>query len=184
MPVVNRAAWMIVLFDQPWPPAPGFAQSPPALTISPDQATMVVGETHTFRATGRDGGMRHNVRWGISPEQSVSLTVNGDEVMVEARNVSSSVLLTAYAEGDPAKATVDIRSSQTLPAGARFGRSPRCRGARAKRCLRRCPAQPIPTSTGRKSARGATLSARLPPTEACCGAGNVPAPVGLFRVSP
>jgi len=94
-----------------------FAQDPLALTISPGKATMLVGEMHTFRAVGKDGRMRHNVRWGLSPEQAASLTVNGDEATVEAKEVSSSVLLTAYAEGDSATAAVEIRSGDTLPIG-------------------------------------------------------------------
>jgi hypothetical protein len=118
MSVLNRAAFTLVLLSSV-AAAPAFAQDPPALTISPDQATLLVGETHTFRAVGRDGRMRHNVRWGISPEQAASLTVDGEEAIVEAKQLSSSVLVTAYSEGDSGNATVEIRSGETLATGTR-----------------------------------------------------------------
>ena len=38
------------------------AQNPESLSISPGKATMLVGETRTFRAVGKDGRIRHNVR--------------------------------------------------------------------------------------------------------------------------
>lgn len=96
-----------------------FAQDPPALAVSPGKATMLVGETHTFRAVGKDGRMRHNVRWNVSPEQAASITIDGDEVTVEAKEISSSVFLTAFAEGDSATATVDIRPGDALPIGTK-----------------------------------------------------------------
>ena len=94
-----------------------FAQNPAALTVSPGKATMLVGDTRTFRAVGKDGRVRHNVRWSISPEQAATLTVNGDEAVVQAHEASPSVLLTAYANGDSADASIEIRPAGDMPAG-------------------------------------------------------------------
>src|SRR5580704_9363187 len=93
------------------------AQDAPALSVVPTKATMLVGETHTFRAVGKDGRLRHNIRWGVSPEHAVKLTVDGDEATIQAEEPSSAVVLTAYAEGDSSEASIEIRSGPTLPTG-------------------------------------------------------------------
>ena len=93
-----------------------FAQDPPALTISPAKATMLVGDTRTFRAVGRDGRMRHAVRWSVSSAQAVTLTTDGDEAILQAKEPSSAVVLTGYADGDSAEANVEIHRGP-LPAG-------------------------------------------------------------------
>jgi hypothetical protein len=93
------------------------AQDAPALSVVPTKATMLVGETRTFRAVGRDGRSRHNVRWGVSPEHAAKLTVDGDEATVRAEEPSSMVVLTAYAESDSSIANIEIRSGPSLPTG-------------------------------------------------------------------
>ena len=93
------------------------AQTPETLTVSPGKATMLVGETRIFRAVGKDGRICHNVRWSISPEHAASITVNGDEVTVGAREPSPSLLLTAYAAGDSADASIEIRPAGDMPVG-------------------------------------------------------------------
>jgi len=94
-----------------------FAQDAPALSVVPTKATMLVGETHTFRAVGKDGRLRHNIRWGVSPEHAAKLTVDGDEATIQAEEASSTVVLTAYAEGDSSEASIEIRSDTSLPIG-------------------------------------------------------------------
>src|ERR1700722_17765143 len=96
------------------------AQTPQSMTVSPDKATMLVGETRTFRAVGRDGRIRHNVRWGISPQNAAAITVNGDEGTVQAREASPSVLLTASAESDSSDASIEIRPAGDMPTGTRI----------------------------------------------------------------
>ncbi len=94
-----------------------FAQEAPALSVVPTKATMLVGETRTFRAVGKDGRLRHNIRWSVSPEHAAKLTVVGDEATIQALEPSSTVLLTAYTEGDSSEASIEIRSGPSLPAG-------------------------------------------------------------------
>jgi hypothetical protein len=93
------------------------AQDPPSLSVVPTKATMLVGESHTFRAVGKDGRLRHNVRWSVSPEHAAKLTVDGDEATIQAEEPSSAVVLTAYAEGDSSEASIEIRSGTSLPIG-------------------------------------------------------------------
>ncbi len=90
----------------------GPAQDPPALIISPSKATMLVGDTRTFRAVGKDGRMRHPVRWSVAPENAVTLTTQGDEATLEAREPSSTVVLSGYSAGDSAEARLEIRSGK------------------------------------------------------------------------
>lgn len=93
------------------------AQAPARLTVSPNKATMLVGETRTFRAVGKDGRIRPNVRWEISPRYAAEVTMNGDEVTVTAREASPSVMLTATTEGDSADASIEIRAQGDLKPG-------------------------------------------------------------------
>jgi hypothetical protein len=94
-----------------------FAQNPPALLVVPSKVTMLVGESHTFRAVGKDGRIRHNVRWSVSPEHAAKLTIDGDEATINAVEPSSAVVLTAFASGDTAEASIEIRSGRSLSTG-------------------------------------------------------------------
>ena len=93
------------------------AQDSPALSVVPSKVTMLIGETHTFRAVGKDGRLRHNVRWSVSPEHAAKLTANDDEATIQADEPSSTVVLTAYAEGESSEASIEIRSGPSLPIG-------------------------------------------------------------------
>jgi hypothetical protein len=118
------------------------AQAIPALSISPGKATMVPGQTRTFRAVGKDGRMRHNVRWSISPEHAAKLTMDGDEAVVQAEE-AATVMLTAYAEGDSAQATVDILSGHTPPTGTVLWSVHSLPGCTSKKMT-----QAVPSATG------------------------------------
>jgi|SRR5579864_5956083 len=96
----------------------GFAQDSSALLVVPSNVTMLVGETHTFRAVGKDGRMLHNIRWGISPEYAATLTTDGNEATLLAEQISSAVILTAYGSGGSSMARIEIRSGTSLPVGA------------------------------------------------------------------
>jgi hypothetical protein len=119
-PSTLRNCFQIFLVSAGMMSLSGSAQTLPPITVSPDKATMLVGETHTFRAVGKDGRIRHNVRWGISPQNAAAITMNGDEVTVQAREASPSVLLTASADGDSADASIEIRPAGDMPVGTRI----------------------------------------------------------------
>jgi len=93
------------------------AQDMPALSVSPSKVSMLVGETHDFRAVGKDGRIRHNVRWNVTPGHAATLTQNGDEVTIRAEEGSSTVILTANADGDSAEANIEILSGNTRQNG-------------------------------------------------------------------
>lgn len=93
------------------------AQNMPALSVSPSKVSMLVGETREFRAVGRDGRIRHNVSWSVTPAHAVSLTQSGDEVTIKAEDVSSAVILTASADSDSAEANIEILSGTSRKNG-------------------------------------------------------------------
>jgi len=95
------------------------AQDQPALTISPAKATMLVGDSRTFRAVGKDGRMRHPVRWSVSPEGAATLTLDGDEAVLQANETASTVVLTGHSGGDSADASIEIHSG-TLAQGTQI----------------------------------------------------------------
>jgi len=119
------------------------AQAPPTLTVSPNKATMLVGETRTFRAVGKDGRIRHNVRWEISPSYAAGVTINSDEVTVTAREASPSVMLTASAEGDSADASIEIRAAGDMKPGTTLWSVTPTPGCKATQMI-----QAVPSANG------------------------------------
>ncbi|MFZ0732492.1 MAG: hypothetical protein WAM79_09225 [Candidatus Sulfotelmatobacter sp.] len=120
-----------------------FAQAPATMTVSPNKATMLVGETRTFRAVGKDGRIRHNVRWEISPGYAAAITANGDEATVAAREASPSVMLTASAEGDSADASIEIRAKGDMTAGTTLWSVAPTPGCKATQMI-----QAVPSANG------------------------------------
>jgi hypothetical protein len=141
MPALTRAASIVVLAATAVASC-AFAQNPPALAISPEKSSMVVGETRTFRAVGKDGRIRHNVRWSISPDSTATLTVNADEATVQAKQASSKAYLTAHAGSDSAEATIEILSSGA-PAGTVLWTVPPIPGCKSVNLT-----QAVPSATG------------------------------------
>jgi hypothetical protein len=119
-----------------------FAQDPPSLLVSPEKVTMLTGDTHTFRAVGKDGRMRHPVRWRVSPEDAVTLTLRGDEATLQANHPSSKVVLTAFAGDDSAEASIEVRSGSLTP-GTVMWSVPEVPG-----CKNRKMSQAVPSANG------------------------------------
>jgi len=103
---------------------------------------MLVGESHTFRAVGKDGRMRHNVRWSLSPDQAATLTLNGDEATVQAKE-ASNVFLTASADGDSAEATIEIQSGSGMASGTVLWTVPPIPGCKGMKIT-----QAVPSANG------------------------------------
>jgi hypothetical protein len=94
-----------------------FAQNAPALLVVPSRATMLVGDTRTFRAVGKDGRKQQNVTWNVSPEHAATLTAADDEATLRASEPSATLVLTAHTGSDSAEASIEIRSGTALPTG-------------------------------------------------------------------
>ena len=141
MPFRNRL--QVVLLCATVLPLWASAQAPTAMTVSPNKATMLVGETRTFRAVDKDGRIRHNVRWEISPSYAATITANGDEVTVTAREASPSVTLTASAEGDSADASIEIRAAGDTKPGTTLWSVAPTPGCKATQMI-----QAVPSANG------------------------------------
>lgn len=94
-----------------------FAQGSNAILVVPSRITMLVGETHVFRAVGKDGHMLRNVSWSLSSDHDANLTADGEEAIIQAGQPSSNIVLTANAGGGSAEASIEIRSGNSLPIG-------------------------------------------------------------------
>jgi hypothetical protein len=120
-----------------------FAQTTPALLVVPSKAVMLVGDTRTFRAVGKDGRKQHNVTWDVSPEHSVTLTTADDEATLQATEPSATVVLTARAGGDSSEASIEIRSGSTMAAGTALWSVTNLPGCKTTKM-----SQAVPTANG------------------------------------
>ncbi len=123
--------------------APLVAQNPHDLEVVPANATMLVGESRTFRAVGRDGRIRHDVRWSVSPPFAVELTVEGDEVTVVANGRAGTVVLSASADRLTSEATIEIRSGDKLSPGSVIWSVQPIPGCKVQKII-----QAVPTANG------------------------------------
>ena len=99
---------------------------------------MLVGDTRTFRAVGKDGRKQHNITWDVSPEHDVTLTTADDEATLQATEPSATVVLTARAGGDSSEASIEIRSGSTMAAGTALWSVTNCPAARPLKCRKQC----------------------------------------------
>jgi hypothetical protein len=141
--VTRAAALALLACCMPMTGRVVLAQDAPALSVVPTKATMLVGETRTFRAVGRDGRLRRNVHWRVSPEQAAKLTVAGDEATLQAEEPSSTVVLTASVEGDSSDASIEVRSGSSFPTGTMMWSVSPLPGCKSMKMT-----QAVPTATG------------------------------------
>lgn len=120
-----------------------FTQNPPALLVVPSKATMLVGDTRTFRAVGKDGRKQQNVTWNVSPENAATLTTDGDEATLRATEPSATVVLTAHARGGSAEASIEIHSGAALAPGTAIWSVTNLPGCKSGKI-----SQAVPTANG------------------------------------
>ena len=118
------------------------AQNLPVLVISPSAATLTVGDSRAFRAVGRDGRMRRDVQWNVSPQTAVVLTVKEGEATLEAKEPCSKLVLSAQAGSDSAEAIVEIRSGR-LDTGTILWSAPDIPGCKSRKI-----SQAVPSADG------------------------------------
>jgi hypothetical protein len=138
-----KCAAVLVLFMVGMIGRLAFSQTPPALLVVPTKAIMLVGDTRTFRAVGKDGRKQQNVTWNVSPEHAATLTTEGDEATLQATEPSATVVLTAHAGADSAEASIEIRSGTAMAAGTALWsvtNLPGCKTAKMS--------QAVPTANG------------------------------------
>jgi len=87
----------------------------PSLLVTPSKVTVVVGESHTFRAVGPDGRIVRGVHWRVSPVYSAELRAD-DEAEVSATVPKEFKVIADY-QGQEATALVTVIAGYFLPEG-------------------------------------------------------------------
>jgi hypothetical protein len=139
---INRAAFL-ALITISMIGRLAFAQNPPALLVVPSKATMLVGDTRTFRAVGKDGRKQQNVTWNVSPENAAALTTDGDEATLRATDLFATVILTAHTGDGSAEASIEIHSGAALAPGTAIWSVTNLPGCKSGKI-----SQAVPTATG------------------------------------
>ncbi|MGC1492272.1 MAG: hypothetical protein WA798_12955, partial [Candidatus Acidiferrum sp.] len=81
-----------------------FGANPNTYQITPDQTTMVIGESRSFRMVDENGQAQHQVRWTLSDVDAFQET-EGDELHLYARR-AGEFRLTARTDFATAEGTV------------------------------------------------------------------------------
>ena len=140
---MNCCATVLVLLTVSVMARLAFAQDVPTLLVVPSKAVMLVGDTRTFRAVGKDGRKQQNVAWSVSPESAAILTTADDEATLRATESSATVVLTAHAGGDSAEASIEIRSGTAMAAGTAIWSVTNLPGCKSGKMT-----QAVPTANG------------------------------------
>lgn len=151
------------------------AQDTPPVSISPSNATIVVGETRSFRAVDKNERMLHDVHWTASEPAVLDLAPD-DEVEITAKQVGRCTV-TAHASQGFADAHGEVVGGAALPQGTVKWSAADFPHATPPRSFLRChrPTDPMFSSTA--PAPTAPMCGLSPPRASCVGAGRlVPRP--------
>jgi hypothetical protein len=90
-----------------------YAQTAPPVAVTPGSATMMIGETRSFRAVDGSGRFLRHVQWTVSQTGIVEIS-SGDEVEVTALT-PGSVTLTARTTSGVGEAHVEVAGKALAP---------------------------------------------------------------------
>ncbi len=91
------------------------APSVDSYLITPDKATLVIGESRPFRMVDQNGRAQHQVTWAISDSDAFQSS-EGDELYLTATR-AGEFRITARTDYATAEATVKVMDGPLLPAG-------------------------------------------------------------------
>jgi len=111
----------------------GFAQDTPALSITPSQANVVVGESRRLRAVNSDGRPATSVRWDSDSPDTV-ISSGGPQIVVTFRQPGDYVIHAYSAEGSDS-ATIHVLPGATVPVGTEKWSVKTLPGCRAKKMV-------------------------------------------------
>lgn len=94
-----------------------FGASPNTYQITPDQSTMTIGESRSFRMVDENGQAQHKVRWTISNVDAFQET-EGDELHLYAR-IAGEFRLTARTDFAVAEASVKVVDAKDMTQGTK-----------------------------------------------------------------
>lgn len=114
-------------------------QSAPILIITPDRATMLVGESRPFRLVDQNGHMQRHVSWSISDDDAFQAD-EGDELVITAKRAGDFRIRARSAEG-AADATVKVMEGDQMPIGTVKWSAGAIKGCKSTKII---PAVPSP----------------------------------------
>jgi hypothetical protein len=91
------------------------AQDGSGVLITPNEVTMLVGQSRSFRLVDQSGHAQHGVSWNISDPGAFQAS-EGDDLTITARR-AGDFQITANADGGSADATVKVMEGNSLPNG-------------------------------------------------------------------
>ncbi|MGB2590817.1 MAG: hypothetical protein WA853_06390 [Candidatus Acidiferrum sp.] len=114
-----------------------FGANPNTYQITPDQTTMVIGESRSFRMVDENGQAQHQVRWTLSDVDAFQET-EGDELHLYARR-AGEFRLTARTDFATAEGTVKVVEAKDMTQGTMKWQSGKKEGCTTIKIL---PARP------------------------------------------
>ena len=115
-------------------------QSSSFVVITPQSATVMVGESRSFRLVDQNGRMQRNVNWTISDPDALKAKP-GDEVTITA-NQAGDFRINAQSENGSAEATVKVLEGK-MPVGTTMWSTPTGPGCKSLQLV-----QAMPSETG------------------------------------
>jgi hypothetical protein len=119
--------------------AAAFARSPNSYQITPDNSTMLIGESRTFRMVDQDGHAQTKVTWTLSDVDAFE-SIEGDQVQLIPKR-AGDFRLAARTDFATAEATVKVVEGASLPTGTVRWSSGGKKGCRSVKII---PAVPVP----------------------------------------
>jgi hypothetical protein len=122
-----------------WPTA-CWAQSSSFVAITPQSATLLPGESRSFRLVDQNGRLQHNVTWTVSDPEGLEASP-GDELTITAKQ-PGEFRIEARSENGSAEATVKVVEGK-LPVGTAIWTTPDPPGCKPKQMV-----QAVPSNNG------------------------------------
>jgi hypothetical protein len=111
-------------------------QSSSFVVITPQSATLLVGESRSFRLVDQNGQIQHNVSWTISDPDALQPTP-GDELTITAKQ-AGEFHISAQSKNGSAEATVKVLGGK-MPVGTAIWTSPRVPGCKSIQLVQAMP---------------------------------------------
>jgi hypothetical protein len=114
-------------------------QSSHFVVITPEKATLLVGESRRFRLVDQDGQMQKEPSWSVSDDEALQPRT-GAELIVVAKT-AGEYTIRGQSSGESAEATVTVVEGTSLPMGTVKWSGPAIEGCTSKKAT---PAVPSP----------------------------------------
>jgi hypothetical protein len=112
------------------------AQSSSFVVVTPQSATLLTGESRSFRLVDQNGQFQRNVTWTISDPDALQATT-GDELTITAKH-PGDFHIDARSKSGSAEASVKVMEGQ-LPVGTKIWTAPTAAGCKSIQLVQAMP---------------------------------------------